>query len=401
VTALAFLPGGLPGPLPVPELLRQPLSGGRVALRRGVAAVLRQRRSPDPTRVAAALVPVLEGLFDLAFGGTARPETPPEDAFALRWLGETLSDPDEAARASAAAARLFQTWGQPAAAREVLAAAERRGPRAGPAARALLCWADADILLATGAVGAAGQRQRDASTLLREAGDLELLATHLRRWGDNQYARGAPQAAASFYREARALYRQAGNQAGVGATLRGAGDAAVASGELLTSVDLYEQAGSTAATPVESANRLLGLATLSMARSELGAARRQLDEADRVEAGSVLLRANLTRRRADLSLRRGRSEEAIALADQAVAMYCAIGERGAEAATLRLRGDAQATRGQLQQAAQSYAEACALQVRTADVPGLRRTLSHAIALEQSSGDPEADRELRALLHELR
>jgi tetratricopeptide (TPR) repeat protein len=397
--ALALLPAGLPGEAPIPDALLHPIRPGRQALRWD--ATLALRRLMEPGRIAERLLPLFEHVLPLAVGASIQSGVIVEDLLAVRWLGEVLADPDDAARATAAAGRLLTIWGQLGAARTVLESGLRRNTLATPSARATLRWAEADALLASGARASAMERYEEAASLLRNARDVELLAMMTRRWADALAARGLIEGASQHYREAQALYRQRGHEAGIAATIRGAADLAVSAGELLSAGALYDQAAATVTPAAEVASRRIGQAGLALARGAPGRAAALLLKAEDGDLDLPGLQANLSRRRADLALRQGAHREARELTTEAIQAYARAGERTAIGHCTRLLGDIAASEGRLAVASTHYQRAIALQIEVGDLVGLRRTLTHAEALESASGDPERAERLRGFLRELR
>lgn len=396
VLALCWLPGGVRrSDDHVPRLLRRSLADGRVALRPEVVEAVRQRELSDPSAAAALVAQRLESELDLALGGPLVVGVGVSELLALRWLGEVLRDRDEAPRATAAAARLFTAWGLPREGRRLAQAALRRDTLASPQARALLLWAEAEAALAQGSLREAEGAWDRAAVLLREARDLELLATLTRHRAHRLGERGRTDAAAACWRDARLLHRELGDPAGVATTLRGAADLAVARGEVLGAETLYDQAQATPAGAVERANRRLGEAALALSRGEVQRAEILLDEADAERVDDPLRAAGSLRRRAELALRRGRHEEARGLAADAASAYGEAGEHLARAHTLRLQGDAAAAQGDLAAAAEAYAAAMGSQVRLRDLAGLLRTVRHARALAEDAGLNELSARLAA------
>lgn len=386
VLALCWLPGGVRrSDDHVPRLLRRSLADGRVALRPEVIEAVRDRRLSDPSAAAALVAQRLDDELDLALGAPLASGVGVSELLALRWLGEVLRDRDEAPRATAAAARLFTAWGLPREGRRLVRAALRRDTLASPQARALLLWAEAEAALAQGSLSEAEAAWERAGVLLREARDLELLATLTRHRAHRMGERGRPDEAAACWREARLLHRELGDPGGVATTLRGAADLAVARGEVLGAETLYDQAQATPAGALERANRRLGEAALALSRGELQRAEFLLDEADAEHDDDPLRTAGSLRRRAELALRRGAHDDARRLAEEAATSYGEAGEHVARAHTLRLLGDAAAAQGDLAAAAEAFAAAMGAQVRLRDLAGLLRTVRHARALAEDAG----------------
>ena len=77
------------------------------------------------------------------------------------------------------------------------------------------------------------------------------------------------------------------------------------------------------------------------------------------------------------------------------------GERCAIGHCTRLLGDIAAAEGRLSVASTHYQRAIALQVEVGDLVGLRRTLTHAEALESSVATSERTERLRGFLKTLK
>ncbi len=383
--------GGLGAPLPAVAAV--PDSADRVVLRRGIAARLPRLA---PAEAAARALPAVEGLLALARGAHPPVVPDPRDLLLLRQLAGTTASAEDAVRCLAAAARLATAAGQVQVARALLADRLRTGGP--PAQLATLLWADGDALVAAGEVDDALGRWADASALYRRARDPQRAATVHRRAADRLAARGEIVHAEAHYRHARQLYRGEDDTIGVAATLRGAADLAVGAGEWVSAGTLQEQVSATVdpggAAPLERANLRVGEASLALARGEFARAGRVLDGLGALAADQPLLRANVTRRRADLLLRRGDHEGAATAAKQAASLYATLGEAPAHAACVRLLGDVAAAAGRLADARTSYGEALRLQVRVQDLHGLVRTLDHAAVVEEALGNPDGARQLR-------
>lgn len=402
---LLLLPAGLPLGLSL-GALSHPIPPGRVALCSDVAGRLRGEASPlgqrwQASQEAERLKGLLGRALALAEGGPLHADLRVADLLALRWLGEVSADPDTAARASAAAARLLTAWGQLDGARKLLETSLRRDAQASPAARARLHWAEADTLLASGDEGAASQRHDEAEALLRDRRDAALLATLTRRRADALAVRGHARPAARAYQRAGALSRQQQDAAGLAASLRGLADLALGQGEQLAPAALYDQLGAQGGTSAaEAASQAIGRAGLAIGQGALGQAVSLLADADDPEE-PLLIWANRARRRADLALRQGRPSEASQQAQRAIAAYARVGERVSVGHTTRLLGDAAAVDGRLYDAARHYQQAIALQIEVGDLHGLEKTLSHAAILEESAQDAGYGDRLRSFLRSLR
>ncbi len=397
---LAIVGCSLPGAMGMPYELVLRTSPGREALRRSVAEALRTRVELEPAHVAAHALPDLEPMLALATGASLPAGWRSDDAFALRWMGEVLADPDASCRASAAAARLLSALGQPGPALAVLDAADRRNPRAQPAARALVSWARGDLRLASGELEAAETAWAQAQELLERSRDIVLLATLVRRQADGLAGRGRARRAARRYRTARSLHLQLEDPAGVAATVRGTAELAVATGEVLSAEMLFDEAAATPAGIVETGSRRIGRAGLALSQGDLARTRELLDEPELDAVNLPLLAANRTRRRAELALREGDHDTARDLAEDAAHAYARLGERVASGRTLRLLGDIAAAAGRLSDATTAWQRALDVQVRARDLLGLRRTLRHALALEEESGSDSVAEGLREALRAL-
>jgi tetratricopeptide (TPR) repeat protein len=392
---LAAFPMGLPGaPEPaIPTVALAPDRSDRTVLRRGVAARL---GAPDPAAAATHALARVAPLLRMADGAHLSDSPDYRDVLLARKLARDVTDPLTSARCVATSARLVSTAGQFGAARALLG--DALDTVADPEARALLFWADGDVMLAAGEVADALARYEDAARAWRRARMPERSATMLRRAGDRLAARGLFVASERLYREARAHYRRAGSPEGVGATVRGAADLAVGSGEWVSAGTLHEQAAEAldgaAEMGLERANLRLGEASLAIARGEYARAERLLQSLGPAASRELLLRANVARRRADLLLRRGDHDGAREAARQAADVYASIGEPGAHAACARLLGDIDAAAGRLHDARAAYGGALRLQVRIQDLRGLMRTLEHAAIVEDALGNAAGARRRR-------
>jgi tetratricopeptide (TPR) repeat protein len=259
--------------------------------------------------------------------------------------------------------------------------------------RALLRWAQAQIALDTGDLQTARRHFEEATAALRQERNLALLAATTRSWAEGLIARGELTVAAVHLRNARVLYRQLGDQDGVAATLRGAGDVAIASGETLSAGALLEQAEAGSTTPIEQINLLISLATMAITGGNHPEASALLDRAAQGAAGVPQLQASVLRRRADMALRQGNHDQALQDTLQAREIYTRVGEVAAVARCSRLLGDIHGASGALEAAARCYEQAIHAQIQSGDRQGLGRSLTHAAALEEVSGDPVLAREL--------
>lgn len=393
--ALGWLLAGIPGSAKaahsaqVPGLQRQ-------AIWPHDAEALRNGSQYSVSQIADALGAEFDRHLQIALGSPVPPDCQPADYLALRWIGHHATQPTLCAMAIAAAARLAQSWGLTQDAQSLLDTALPRTATTQGSCRAVLLWAQADRAMAQGD-GETGQRFfEDATAALREERNLALLALVTRRWAERLYARGQTNAAALHLRNARTLYRQLGQPNGVAATLRGAADVAIISGETLSAEALFEQAEISTTSPVERINLLLSQATLSIARGDHAQATALLNQADSGAGDVTLLRANLHRRRADLTLRDGDHDTALEHARRALRLYTREGETASAGRAMRLIADIHGARGALRDAGEWYQRAIQAQVLNGDKDGLRRSLTHAAALEAVVGDPTLTRELNRI-----
>jgi tetratricopeptide (TPR) repeat protein len=390
--ALGWLLAGIPGAAEaafscrVPGLTRQ-------AIWPDAARALRESSDHSAAEVANALGPELHRHLQLALGGPAPEGTTPADFFALRWIGRHTTRAAQAAMATAAAARLALAWGMAREAAQLVEEAWPRIPVVEGSCRALLRWVQAQIAHDSGDLQTARRHFEEATAALRQERNLALLATMTRSWAEGLIARGELTVAAMHLRNARVLYRQLGDQDGVAATLRGAGDVAIASCETLSAGALLEQAEAGSTTPIEQVNLLISLATMAITGGNHPEASALLDRAAQGAAGVPQLQASVLRRRADMALRNGNHDQALRDTLQARDLYARVGEVAAVARCSRLLGDIHGASGALEAAARYYEQAIHAQIQSGDRQGLCRSLTHAAALEEVSGDPVLAREL--------
>lgn len=397
VQLLTMLPAGLPSSLHVPAELRHPTPPRRMALHAHALSTLRTQLRLEPSRLAQSLLPRFAHVLVLADGAPLPSGVCVADMLALRWMGEVLSEPSEAARATTAAGRLLSMWGQPEVARRLLGSGLRRDALASPSCRARLLWAEGDALMACGNRTGAEQCYQEAEQHLVADQNVALLVAMTRRLAMAHACRGQSQQAAQRYQHAQALSRQLAPTHGA-TTLRATADLAVARGELLSAAALYDQAESLPATELETLNRRLGRAGLALAQGEMERAKALLRHELTIDL--PVLQGNLARRRADLALRQRQYEAAQSEAEAALAAYAHAGERAAMGHTTRLLGDIHATSGKLQAASEYYLRAIPLQIEAGDLAGLRQTIRHTIALERQASTSSLGPALTALLEQL-
>lgn len=379
------LPGERPADLPVAALVADP---GRLRLRRALAA----GRVPSPDAAARAL-PFVQRLL-LRLGRGAHLDTLPDvrDLLLLRRLARELPD-RHGPLARAAAARLAAVFGQAHVAHALLSGA----PAPEPIDRAVLAWADADVRLFAGALDEAVAGYEAAAALYARLGDDASRAAVLRRAGDRLAARGELPLAEEAYRRAGAVYRAVRDARGLASTQRGSAALALASGGGVGVAVLHDQAEAGlllhADAELERVNLRLGQVTLAAGRGETMRARARLAELPSAGLPPLAL-ANAARRRADIALRAGELDVALAEADDAFTRYAALGEVPSAAAATRLCADAHGLRGETGAALARYVDAIDLHVRTRDLRGLARTLDHAASVAEWAGEPELARRWR-------
>jgi tetratricopeptide (TPR) repeat protein len=386
--ALSALPRGLPGTVRLEAGATRPTDPGR-------AALLRPAAGAEPPPLAAVLVAeLLHGPLRLAEDAPLPDGTTVADLFALRWLAAHHPQPDTAARAGAAAARVQLAWGQPAAAQAVLRAATLRSATASASARARLDQAEGDVLAHLGEDEAAAAAHERAAARLRGAADIALLLRFTRRRAEGLLARGRPAAAQPHLRTARALSRELADPLASAAALRASGDAAAAAGERLGAEALYDQAAATPVPSGERTNRLLGEIGLALRRGEFEQAGALLARLPPDASG--LARAGALHRAAEHALHTGDLVRAPRAAAQAADAFARSGAVEGQARATRLLGDTHAAAGRRHEALRCYADALELQIRVRDLAGARRTLAHGARVAEDGGLQEVADRLRAL-----
>lgn len=388
--ALSLCPAGVPGEdllSPRERLPPERLEGARP--------------HADPAEAATELLPRAQELLSIAHGEALPAGLEHADLLFLRALVRHLPAGLPKAQAIAAAARLLGISGQLPLARELL---DQGREAHGGEPRALLHWAEGDLLLRQGLTGAATGHHEAALRLLMKAQAPLLAATLLRRSADILAAMGESEEAISRMRRARALHRDHGDPLGVAETLRAAGDVAVHSGEVLSADALYEQAGAVMGeqpqTTLARANLCLGRAALSISRGETMGATLLLDQAEALGSSRPVVLAGALRLRADIHLRTGRHPEATAALDAAHALYLRAGEPQAAARCRRLQGDLAAAAGTLAEAADIYQQALGEAARLGDLRGARKVLRHLLVVERAGSDSLRVEELLQQLAEV-
>jgi tetratricopeptide (TPR) repeat protein len=404
---LAHLPAGvlvdqIDG-LPADLIAR--LVPARVALQPGIAAMILNQRPVSPELAARRCEHLGSRFLPLATGGEVYGPVQMHDILLLRFLAQHLVDPTQAALHTAAAARVLAGTGQPEEGLSVLSAFRDRVRRLPLREEALLLWAEGDVLLDTGLESQARLCHALALERLQDVRDPDLGGTLLRRLAGRLLLRGHTIAAEKHYQRARVLHRKAADTVAIAATLRGVADVAIAAGENVSAGALYEQAAATLETRprarLELASLRLGQAALAIGRGELGEAERMLDEARQLGQGSALLQAVISRRRAELLLRKGRQGDARKLLVQAEDTLFRLGERAAAAATIRIQADLEAAAGNLLAAADGYQRALAECARVGDLATAQRILEHLLSLERYGSSMSRVQSLQGLLSDVR
>lgn len=388
--SLAAFPMGVPAGTfgPLPATILQPDLRDRLILRRGIAA----RLPPSAASNAEPVLRALHPLLDLARG--AHPARVPDvrDVLLLRALREGRPSHDPVrAELAAAEARLLVIFGQPQGAGAVLNAEAGVEAFSG---QALLGQARAELAFALGDLDSAWANALTTAEALGAAGDAPGRATIWRRVAERLAERGEVERADEAWRRARHASRLLGDEGGLTAAMRGAAALALSRGEWVGASALHDEAGEIPASHAERTNLRLGELTLALVRGENARIRRGLDAMEDAAGDDVLLRANLSRRRADALLRGGDHEGAALAADRAAGLYGTLGEGVARGAALRLGADIAAMAGRPAEAHGRYESALREQVRARDWAGLVRTLDHAATLEEHVGNTERARLLR-------
>jgi hypothetical protein len=373
----------------------QEIDSEKPSLRADLAAHLRDQPIRSVGAIADAALSDHQDLFGIAVGDLPSAITP-SDLFGLRLIAEAATDSNVACLAAAAAARIRGQVGQPTEALARIDQGMSRTTMADPVHRALLVWAEAIVQLGIGDTTTASIRFKAATQQVHGQRDLNLLATMHRQWGDRLSARGLTSEAAAHLRTARGLYRRQGNPEGIAASLRGAADLAVSVGETLSAEALYDQAEMNTTTDTETANRLLGRASLAIAMGDWDAVSQRLSRVRRMGLEHPGLLANLKRREADKAFRTGDLVSGAHCAQAAHALYCQAGSPEAAARCTRLMADAAALQGDLDPARVLYREAALSQIRTGDWLGLQRSIRHIAEISA----PEIAKALRQITTEL-
>lgn len=355
----------------LPRCLREALGGGGLPGRDALEAALRE--APEHLQAVAC---------DLEHTGADF-----ADAILWRRASENSSgDPDLAALAAGAAARVLLRHFQAAEALNLLVNHLARGEPLLPAARSVLHWVAGDALLAQGEEHEAEERYQTAARDLREAHHNEMLSALLRACAHSWSVRGRESRARAWLAEARATLRDAPDAVARADALRIAADLSARSGELVGASALYDEAFFILSRVVGAERELaavrLGQAALAMVSGEFVAAEEILSSITRVSEDEPIVSGSIAFRRAELAVRRGRTDSALDFVAEAMRHWRRAGNARGLCLSLRLRGDVRAVAGDRLDAASDFQQAMDLCVSSRDLVGLHRVLRHAVAVER-------------------
>jgi predicted negative regulator of RcsB-dependent stress response len=387
---VAELPMGLSDPMPpalAPFLVPTEGPTPRTIVRRSVREALGARPEPSSESLAAAL----RDRIDLAqqIATDVEPGTSHEDLLFYRTVGLRVADPDLAAVAAAAAARLYLRFFQTAQALELVRRSLQWRPPS-PVAVALLRWLEGDALLEQGDEHGAHAAHHLAAQGLSGSGLQRPLAILARRCADRHAARGDASRARRWLDEARRAIRVDDDPVGWADTLRIAGDLSAQAGELVGAGALYDEASSTLErAPGGGAARAavrLGQAALEIARGAYAQADAHLTKAEREAGTDPLLQAAVAYRKAELAIRQGKRDEARTLLDRSRRGFRSMGSLRGLLLEARLAGDLAALDGDRVSACQAWDRAVALGTRQRDLSAIHRLLRRLVVVEQE-GNP--------------
>lgn len=402
--ALAWMPSGTSrmGLPSFPDWASLPMGPQVACLLPEIRAHVLAGDPPDARTAAKRLLPCAEPLLSLATGGSLHRLPTHQDLLLCRFLAKHLDWSADSCAMAASAARLVAATGQLQTGRSILQEARERHGDADDRARALLCWAEGDLLLAGGMYGESIEPHEDALEGLTQEPALRLIL--LRRLADSLAVQGRTEAANGRYRAARSLARSEVDNLSLGAILRGTADLAVASAEVLGADALYDQAktllDSHPRARGEQANLALGRASLALSRGQFAQAESSLLEAKTHANTSPLLVASLQQREGELNLRRGALPAAERLLLQAASTLLQTGQPAAAARTLRTLGDVAAIGGHYLAASDLYVRSIADSARSGDLASALRTLGHLVALERLGSDTDRVRSLEKMQEDL-
>lgn len=385
--ALAALPRGADVPL---ALVRE--AGARLDERTALPvdawAPIRDPRS------ASALAEALEPWLGAA-AGRPWPALPTlADALALEWLSRHHPDADDAARARAAAARMWSGWHAHMHARQLLDTQGVSGAP-GPAARGLLRWAEAELLDRVGRSSASAIEA--AAGFFTEARALASLAA-LRRWevrraNHRRLHEQASDALADARSLARLLPEDGGRQSATQATDQAAAALALSAGERLGAAALLD-----ALDPGETTVERHGARLLSWEHALLGGPRPSVLVFD--DPSPPLFDALEAIRTAEVA--RGASEPiGEAALEGALSNLQALGEDHAVAVALVLLGDAAAVRGRFRDAWAHWTDALRIHIHQNRAVSSSLVLRRLATAAEEAQEGELARRLRSQAEALR
>lgn len=366
---------------------------GRLVLRRSVAERLGGGLRAEA--LGATLRDDLERVHQIVCGVAL--DHHPDDLVWLRACAERVNDPDLAALAAAATARMLLTWN----ALDEAAAAITQGRMrfgVGGTAAALLSWLEGDLWTARGALDEADRSHQRALEWFVGAGLLEAAGALAGHAAEDRVRRG-------FIGRARrwtALARESSSITGqVGAwsdTLRVAAEAAAASGEIVGAATLLDEAEAMArrrpAGAPAAVSIALSRAGLELARGATAAAEELLAAVATDARTGPAASASIAWRRAELDLRRNRRDQAAAEILAARAGYAKAASLRGLRLVERLEGDRRALGGDLDGAVTSWLAGLRLAIADRDLDGARRLLRRLLAVERHTGAQARVDELR-------
>jgi len=254
-----------------------------------------------------------------------------------------------------------------------------------PAARGLLRWLEGDGLWAEGAEKDAREAWNRAAIDLRAGEADAAIAALARRCAEHETARGDVQQASRWIDTARDALGFAADPVALADTRRLAGDLAVRTGDMVAAAARYEEAAA-------ALDRIgtwdparigvhIGRASVALLRGHFDRALEELSAAE-AHVSDPRQRAAIAWRRAEVALRRGDRDTAVASARVARAAWRDIGAIDGLARCARLEGDVAALRGDRAAARVSWEEALRLAVRQRDLVGVRRVLARIVVAER-------------------
>ena len=363
----------------IAEPFRVPIPG-RIVARRCVREALALPVEPSSESLSAVMRGRREDARTLAAG--LRSGIDVEDLLFYSMSGKRVADPDLAAYAAAAAARLHLRLGEPDRAATVVGKALKERPPGDRIAHGLLHWLAGDAALEVGDGDGAHESHKLAIRSLQEGGwrrGVSLLArSAAARWAATRNASRTRR----WLAEARDATVLRDEPAAWAEGLRIAGDLAAVAGEVVSAGTLYDEAmaavdrgSASPACAVVRAHVLCGQAAIETSRGDTGSAEELLTAAERVSQLDTDVRAVISFRRAELAARRGRPEDAERHAKDARAAFIAIGDGSGVRAVATLLGDLSALAGRGAEAMRTWQSALDQARRAKDTFAARRLLA--------------------------